>query len=292
VLQADRGLIYGDTLFAQGTAPPVITLAGAPAVPIPIRVECTLAGALGAWQGHISFDGGVTFPQTFTSSAVPLPLTGAGSGVALTIAPGNASANNVWRATCATLQDQSGNGKHATQLGSTVQPIVTPGLNGKVGIAGEARAYMRCIGFALPLPSTVRYHFAVFRLRNAAANQSVFGRGDAGLNFDVTYQAADSRLTAYNGLPVGNNRPLGPWQIIERDIRNQATDVFKVGSLIATGDAGNGATSDPQIFASAGGGLGDFELLATAHTPVQPDWAAIRAAINSPAGYGAGAIEV
>ena len=297
-LQSDRGLSYGAVMRANAgnTSGVSFALTGAtPAVPVPIWIRITAPGV-----GNVYYDGlgaapamvGVTIVDGFN-----IVLTGAGLGMAITPGVGSQVAGDTWKATCSGLADQTPNGINAVQLTPAQQPIVMKGLNGKVTIAGDGLAGFMKVLLALPVPSVTPYYvFAVFRMTDIITNCSLFGRGDASPNTHIFYCTSATSLDVYDGLDLNNFRlqsGLNTWLELEKKTSNSASDFLKLGTNTVLGSSGNNS-QDPsgiQIFASGSGAFGPFELAALTHTPVLPDWVAVRAAINSAAGYGAGNVE-
>jgi len=290
VVQTDLGLTYGGTMRASGTTPPVITLTGAlVGSPVPIRITVGVTGALGVWTFQVSYDGGGTIAQVGTSAAT-VPLVGAGLGLSINIAAGNAAGDNVWLATCSALADQSGNALDYTQATANNQPVVGVGLNGKASLIGNGVSMLMGSSFNAPTPGITPYYtWAVFREVSFTLNRSLFGHGAAGNNSNVYFTGTSTNMIAFNGASVTNaGVTVGSWLETERVASNNAADTFKVGPTTVSGNAGNLGCTGTQIFASGGGTIGNFELLALAFTPNLPDWAAVRAAINGSAGYGVG----
>jgi len=286
-VQTDLGLTYGGTMLAAGTTPPVITLTGALiTVPVPITVTDVVPGILGTWTGQVSYDGGATQAQSFTSAAT-VPLTGAGAGLTLNIAAGVAAGDNVWKATCAALADQSGNGKNYSQATATKQLVITPGLNGFPGLLSDGVDDSFVSTCNLPAPGVTPYSmFAVFRQPAWIVNTFLFGSTVAGQN---VFQAIGSptilcRVGASgqaNGGAAINN-----WVILEIVRAAAATDSSKLGTTTATGAVANTAITGLEVASQTGGtNNGTMELLALAYAPGTPNWLAVRAAVT--AKYGA-----
>ncbi len=132
-IQGDLGNTLGSTLLHSAGTGPAITITGSltgSVVGFIITVPAT-GGALGVWQGLVTYTDGTT--QAFTSAAT-VALTGKGAGVTLNIAAGTASTSDVWKLTSAGLADQSGAGVDTTQATLANQPLITAGLNGHCGV--------------------------------------------------------------------------------------------------------------------------------------------------------------
>jgi len=290
VIQSDLGLTYGGTLLASGTTPPVITLTGTlSTTPVPITVSCTVIGALGAWSGTYSFDNGAT--STPFTSAATVPLTGKGTGLTLNIAAGSALSNNVWKATCAGLADQSGNAKHNAQATASAQPVITVGLNGKPGLLFDGvNDYMaNSVGSLLSFPHQV---LIVGRRVSSLPASNVMVSGD--LFADTIYEGSAGFVTQYNGT-TGNAIAFAAFtnQRFAAVYTNSTSDSLRVGSLSTTG-INSGAAIGTNRYVGASyvpGQFGNVEIFAIIYAPVG-SYAAFDAAINSAAGYGVGAIGV
>jgi len=289
VAQSDLGLTYGGTMRATGATPPVITLTGAlSGVPVPIEVDCTAGGALGAWTGSVSYDGGSTVAQVFTSAAT-IALVGAGTGLTLNIAAGNAAVDDVWKATASALGDQSGNGSNYSQATASKQPIIGVGLNGKVSLIHSGSSLVSLLN--LPAPATTAYYTAaVFRQLSWGANLTMWGR-TSGLGETVFQTTSTPTLSSYSGTAVANGgAPIGTWVDAELKRSNNAADTHKFGTTTVTASSGNNATTGMEIGSATGTNFGNIELLLLVHTPNLPDWVAFRSAVNSAAGYGVGTV--
>lgn len=96
---------------SAGTTPPVITVAASanreggtgPVRPVNVKISCTTTGALATWKFKLSIDGGATYTadDAYTSAATvaltdPLDPAGGLLGITISIAAGNAAANNTW----------------------------------------------------------------------------------------------------------------------------------------------------------------------------------------------------
>lgn len=294
VVQTDLGLTYGGTLLAGGGATDSVTLTGSLATtPVPI-----LALGTGVGTCNIYYDGGTTAAMTGVTptAGVPVALTGAALGLSLTWTAATIANANTWTATCAGLADQSGNTKHYSQATASKQPILTVGLNGKPGLLFDGVSNSLVSLLNLPVPGTTPYSiFAVFRQPTWATNTPLFG---------PTGQSITSSIFKAGGTPLIFNRvsgtgpsnggaALNTWVDLEILRSATASDPFKLGSTTVTALAGNAALTGQEIGSvQAGAFFGTIELLALAFVPGAPNWTAIRAAINSAAGYGVGSVLV
>lgn len=79
--------------------------------------------------------------------------------------------------------------------------------------------------------------------------------------------------------------PAAQYDVLKAYLRSQLSD-----STYAPAPNLNDADLH-SFFAQLGGAsFGNFELLLLVYTPNLPDWAAVRAAVNSATGYGVGAV--
>jgi len=302
VLQTDRGLTYGGTPRATGTTPPVGTLSGSLAtVPVPIWFACTTPGPIGGGAVFAAFaDGlGVTpFMTGITPAAgVPVPLTGPCAGLSMAWAAGTAAADNIWKATCAGLADQSGNAKHAIQPAASSQPIVTAGLNGKPGLLfdGVDDCLLSTAGSlitALPYQCVI----ACRVLLPGTANQALVGTN--GLSGTI-FVAAANTVRQYNGVNGGPNAALpssAPTRF-SASWTGTTADTIRAGSASGTGQnsgsnlPGAGSAQIEIARWSAIGAIGSIEMWNVIHTP-PASLVGYDAALNSPSGYGPGAFAV
>jgi len=281
-VQTDLGLTYGGTMLASGTTPPVITLTGSlSGVAVPIRVECTVLGARGVWQGRVSFNGGSTFPQTFTSAAT-IPLTGAGTGLTLNIATGTAAVDNVWLATCSALADQSGNGANYSQATPANQPVVTVGLGGCPGLLFDGTNDDFGSTLSQPAPGTQKWSvFGVFKHITWNTNDVPFASRNTADG--LTSSGVTPQITFFNGssMPVNNGATLGSWVEFEVELQNTASDRLKLGTVTTSGIAGNAVLLNPRIGSLGGSRFSNMELLALVYVPGTPSFAAARAAVTT-----------
>jgi len=299
VAQTDLGLTYGGTLLAAvgnaGTT--VVTLTGSlSSVPVPVWAVGTNSAAIGSGANYnIYYDGiGTTVAMNVTpaSAGVAVPLTGAGTGLSLTWSAGTCAPGDLYRATCSALGDQSGNGLGYSQATASKQPIVGPGLNGRVSLIHSGSSLVSLLN--LPVPGTTPYYTAaVFRQLSWGSSLTMWGR-TSGLG-ETVFQSTGGpspNLTSYSGTGITGNTgaPLGTWVDAEIKRSNAAGDTHKFGATTVTGSSGNNATTGMEIGSATGTSFGNIELLLLVHTPNLPDWVAFRAAVNSAAGYGVGAV--
>lgn len=283
-VQSDLGLTYGGTMLAAGTTPPVITLTGAlSGVPTAITITDTLPGILGTWTGLVTYGDATT--QAFTSAAT-VALTGRGAGLTLNIAAGAALGDNTWKATCAGLADQSGNGKHFVQATVTAQPVITVGLNGFPGLLFDGvDDNLIASGFTMPVPGTTpSYTFAVFRWITWGV-KNIMGRSSgSGFIFGMT---ATPRTATNNATNIINltGAVVGTFGIVEVNRTNSASDPFKCGTVTVTGNAGNLGCTGWELGSSNGVNFSNMEFLALVHCTTLPTWTTIRT--NVTAQYGA-----
>jgi len=283
LVQFDIGLTYGGTLLASGTTPPVITLTGSIAgTPVPIRVECTLLGALGVWTGRVSFDGGSTFPQAFTSAAT-VPLTGAGSGLTLNIAAGSAAVDNVWLATCAGVADQSGNAKHYSNVTANQQPVITVGLNGKPGLLWDGANDSLTSALVLPQSSVTPFvMFCVVKSVTWGNLRPILSHAGGGYTL---YQRGVSPALQASGSGFGSSSSalaVGTFGAVDLGFTNSASDYIRAGSgAPVTGtSAGTLAATGQVIGSDVGFGFPNTELLMLGYAPLQ-SMTAWRAAVTT-----------
>jgi len=261
-----------------------------PAVPVPIWIRITAPGV-----GNVYYDGlGVTAAMTGVTivDSVNIVLTGAGAGMAITPGVGSQVAGNTWRATCSSLADQSGNGRNYVQLTPAQQPIVTAGLNGKPGLLFDGLDdYLTSdTGALLNGPYLVLVVGRVWD-RAPGANCIVGGSGYSG----TVYEPLHSQFMQYNDLSgnavafsdLTNQR----WAAV---FHNGTGDSLRIGSLpISTGVSAGPSNGSTRFIGATGTGgqAGKIEIFATIYCPIQP-YSAFDTALNTPPGYGPGAIAV
>lgn len=265
-VQTDLGLTYGSILLATGTTPPVITLSGSLiTVPVPITVNCTLLGARGTWTGTYSFDGGLT-TTPFTSSAT-IPLTGAGSGLTLNIATGTAAVDNVWRATCSGLADQTTNGFNYSQAAASLQPIITVGLNGRPGLLFDGVDDFFQSSFTSQ--STMMAYLIVRQVGYGSFKYIV--DGSSGNTMSIFQSNLGSGIIGCASATVltGGQLTIGSFGRIAVSF-NGASSSIKVGNTALTnGTSGVNASGTTRYLGkTAGGAPSNIELLALIYAPL------------------------
>ena len=295
VVQTDLGLSYGAVMRADAgnTSSVAFALTGAtPAVPVPIWIRITAPGV-----GNVYYDGlGVTPAMVGVTivDSVNIVLTGAGAGMAITPGVGSQVVGNTWRATCSGLADQSGNGFNTIQLTPAQQPIVTVGLNGKPGLLfdGVDDVFVSNIA-TLAQPYQI---VLVGRLLDPSiGNKALCGGGPGGFNSGLLYTNSGSLIFSYSG-GFGPSLPFTSSANTRFACTYTGTtaDTLLVGSASATG-ANGGATTGPNVALGANVPLsqyGNCEIFAAIYTPPVPSLAAFDTALNTPAGYGPGAIAI
>ena len=297
--QTDFGLTYGSVMkpTAGNSSATIVQISGAIAgVPVPVWVKAT--NSLGVGTGgtfDVYFDGlGVTpaIVGLLPVGGATIALTGAGAGLGLTWTANTSVANDTWKATCAALADQSGNGFHYSQPVSGRQPIVTAGLNGKPGLlfdGGDDYLQATIVGLALPYqPIIVARH-----LNPTTPSAPLIGtaNGSAGVLYTG---GAGSVILAYAG-SFGSSVPFtstAPTRF-SYTFTNSAADTVRAG---AASNSGTSAFSNVDANVAIGGNLGfaqfgNIEVFAVIYTP-PTSLAAFDAALNTPQGYGPGAIAV
>ena len=307
VWQSDRGLSYGSLLRpnAGNAAATTIAVSGAiVGVPVPIWVVATNSLAVGAGATFdVYYDGlGVTpaMAGLTPTGGATIALTGAGAGLGLTWTAANSVAGNAWKATCAGLLDQSANGKNATQAASTRQPFIDAGPNGKPSISFVTSLVTY---FATPIvqpaPATTPFTmYIVIATGASGGQQNYMGVNGSSTIYDPA--GAGAIVQQYCG-SVANSSPLTPGLLsrVLADFSASVTDRTKAGaSALATGASAGNMTNGTTLEIGAGGAGGTLpatmKLLMAAVGPRLTDaqYQAIDAALNSPGGYGPGAIAV
>ncbi len=292
-MQTDLGLSYGAVMRATAgnTSTATMALTGAtPAVPVPIWIKLTGAGA----TGNVYYDGlGVTPAMTgvAVSSGVQIVLTGAGLGMGITPGAGSRVPGDIWKATCSGLADQTVNGKDYIQLTPASQPILTTGLNGKPGLMfdGVDDQFQSTLT-TNPLLSPLTLYF-IARLIPQSPGVDIW-LSNAGVTAAAVYYQALGATSLYYQSGITNTGDVTPTSRFGGQIKGDSlgNDTYQVGPVIVTGNAGNGGGANMSI----GGGSsrpGKMEFFALVYAPLQP-YAAADALLNTPSGYGAGAIAI
>jgi hypothetical protein len=298
VVQTDKGLTYGGTTLATGTTPPVGTLAGTiTGAGVPIWFKCTTGGAIGSGAVFSAYaDGAGTTPfmtGIAPSAGTPVALTGVGAGLTHAWAAGTAATDNVWKATCSALADQSGNGYHFTQAAPGRQPIISIGLNGKVSLLFDGVDDVFTSTCSLPAPGTTPlYGLAVYRVPVWGANHQLLtstAGGGPGIYMPPTASPAmQPYCGAFTG-PATATLPINTWGVVEVYMSNSSADSIRAGTgsdVTGVGTSGNAASGSTQI-AENGTGL---EFLGLVWSPTQPSLSvrnANRTLLGSSLGYGA-----
>lgn len=292
VVQSDRGLTYGGTpaATAGNTSTTVVTLTGALAtVPVPIRIECIVGGVIGDLSSEfsVSLDGGFSTSQIISlpTAGVPVALTGAASGLSVTFSAGTCSLTDSWNATCSGLADQSGNGFHYAQASAALQPIITPGLNGKPGLQfNNTRNTFLSSPCVLPAPGTTPWLIcSVFTMTAISNFGRIFTDGTlmgliANNTLASVLQYGPSGLGA--AAPITLNSPVA----MDTKFSNSAADYLTVGASapLVTGPAGNAASALRMIGGNAG--YANVDVYALIYVPLSVFNAAWRAVV--PGFYG------
>jgi hypothetical protein len=104
--ETHSGIVLGGTLLASGAAPPVVTMTGALAQSLPLRVEIQTTGARGTATFRWSINSGTTWAESNVVTAATYLMPG--TGIALNFPAGTYTNNNVFEATIASWADQAG----------------------------------------------------------------------------------------------------------------------------------------------------------------------------------------
>jgi len=292
VVQSDLGVNYGAVMRPNETNTSGVAFAltgAAPDVPVPIWIKITAPGL-----ANIYYDGlGVTPVRTgapvFDSASIL--LTGAAAGLAITPGVGSQVPGDIWKATCARLNDQSGNNNNFRDPGFGYQPLtIANGPNGVVCLSANSGPVVQqalgAVAMNLPAPSATPYYsFAAFRLdTNDGGGGSIIG------NIDLGPPHNDVRVIGTTGIATLNptqvdlpaSITLGQWYFMELKRSNNAADYFRVGALQTAGNAGNGATVTPTFGRDPGHSVGvASSFLLHGFTPNEPNWTAVRAAVTA-----------
>lgn len=303
VWQTDSGFTYGGTpLVTSGnTSTTVLTLTGSLAtVPVPILAKATNTLAIGAGATfNIYYDDGTTPAMTGITPAVntPVALTGAGAGLFLAWAAGTSVTNNSWKATCAALADQTANGNAHAQATASLQPVVTVGLNGKPGLLFDGvDDLLDAATLNLPAPSVTPWSaFLVFRLASftAFANPRILSGISSSVDILFGNGSAGGSNIFASGFGPTSPKPSSNaiYYALDFSFTNSTADYLRVGNSAAVTGVSSGSSAPTGRRIGGGGAtFSNMELLMIAYAPPQSA-TAWRAAVNSAAGYGVGAIE-
>jgi hypothetical protein len=168
-LRADMGITLGGALRATGTAPPAVTITGAPTSQVGLHIEIdSVAGgtALGQATYKWSINNGSSYVATGVTTAAGPTALGT-TGISVSFAAGPYNMDNKWDATVSAWADQSGNGNHATQATAANQPLFS------VAAFGGYSALDYGVGatFGLATPSvTLGTHSFAAAIRGDASN--------------------------------------------------------------------------------------------------------------------------
>lgn len=298
-VQTDLGLTYGTTPLASGTAPPVVTLSGSLLKDgaVPLWFKCTTLGVIGAgavFEAYVDGLGVTPIMSGITPTAgAPIAITGSAvlSGISVAWAAGTAALDNVWKARCAGLQDQSGNGLHYTQATVGLQPVIGIGLNGKASLVfGNASTMFLTSSLNLATPVT---QFMALRRNNWTNNQRISSAHSAD-NLAVLFDFSSTpTLSMFSGSVANSNTNLvvGSYAALEASWTNSTSDFLRCGSAAAVTGANAGVVSGTgrRIGASPSSTSMGADFLMTAYYAPQST-VALRAALNTVAGYGVGSI--
>lgn len=301
VIQSDLGLTYGSTPLANSTntSTTVLSLTGSlSTAPVPIWFKATNSAAVGAGaQFNVYYDGTGTTPAmtgVTPSVGVAVPLTGAATGLSNTWAAGNGVANDIWKATSAANADQSGNGVHATQGTLGAQPVIGIGVNGRVSLIFDGIDDFMTSTFGA-LPTDVQVD-VVMKCDFTGTNTRVLIGGNSNSCLIGNLIASDHAAMYMGG---------GGVSATGDDNVSRALIVVSETSAGGTAIQWGGQANNTAIAPVAAPGLTRFigrqnaafprnagaEVFLVAYTPIGGT-STLRAAINSPAGYGAGNILV
>lgn len=287
-VQTDLGLTYGGILLASGSAPPAVGLSGATsAVAKPIKITTT-AGAVGVASYTLYLDGGTTPAQTGTTAA-SVAITNL-PGLSVTFPTGPYVGDEIYLATCSALADQSGNAKDYSQATASLQPVITPGVNGFLGLLFDGVDDFLNSSLVLPAPGvTPGCFFAVGRQVSWAANKFVLANSAAGVNGGYQFRSngvtPQLQILSSAGGTLSGTLAVGTFGAITGQFGNAASDYIRAGSgAAATGSAGSAASTGMNI-----GGrstqFSNFEFLALVFAPGAVPETAVRASVT--AKYGA-----
>jgi len=297
VIQSDRGLQYAGPLTpaAGNTSTATFTLVGGLPVgapPVAIMVRLTGTGT----TADLFYDGGTTpvLSGVAVVAGTPINLPGAGSGLFVSPNAGTQVAGDSWRAACASLADQTANGRNVSAAPGSTRPIISPGLNGKVGILFDGvDDELVSASYPRATPSSV---IVIGRWVNPVLAQQIMVSARATSN-GLIYTNTGSRVDTFNGAFGPSILPFTStaFQRIYATFTASAADVLRVGALSAGPgpSTGNGVPDGLSIGHDFGvSQFGNVEVLCVIVLPGTTSLVALDAALNSAAGYGVGAIAV
>ena len=267
--QTDFGLTIGSTLKLTGTSP-AMTVTGAAATSVAIRVEIQTTGAIGASTLRYSADGGATFIQSGVVTAATIACTGALAGVTLNLPAGTYTAGDFYRGTVSAWLDQIAS-QSLLQATAASQPVTQIGLNGHVSLLGDGVATkMTDTSVDLPAPGTTpTLYWYVLRQITWTAGRVWMGAGNAATSMAVFQTVASPQVVQFDGSSQNANSgaALNSWVRGETLWNNNVTvnDYNKLAATkVATGNSGN---TDPAVnfnlFADApASGFSNIEVMA------------------------------
>lgn len=266
-VQTDLGLTYGGAMLTTGTTVVATTLTGSLATnPVPITVKVAAGSVVGITASfNIYYDGGTTpaMAGVVPAAATPFPLTGAGTGLSITLAAGAVTPDFVAVATCAGLADQAPTPHNFSQATLANQPIITAGLNGFCGLVGDGVNTEMSSTFVTPTPgATPTYLYVVGRMRaKPGANACIYGAA-GGIGTGIFCASGTLNIVEFAGTALANPTlaVLNSWYGMSAAFTNSASDFMKLGSAAAVFGAGAG---------NAGGTMMLFKALASFPAPVE-----------------------
>ncbi len=258
-VQSDLGLTYGGTPLptAGNTSTTALTLTGSLAgVPVPIWWKATNTLAIGAGAMFtIYYDGaGVTPAMTGVTptAGVPVPLTGAATGLSIAWSAGTSVNNDTWKATCAALADQGPGAKHYAQAGPTLQPVVALALNGFPGLLFDGvDDVLSCTTLTLPAPATTpTYVLCVWNIVAALTNNQVFGDNANQACVSIIKDAGNAMRNQNGAVGALAAFTPGTWYRSYSEFANSLADVIKIGSTQNSGALSGNITAAGRALGS------------------------------------------
>jgi hypothetical protein len=227
----------------------------------------------------------------------PIVLTGAGLGLTITPVVGSRVVPDSWKATCAARADQTPNGKNAIQAAAALQPVITAGINGKVGYLFDGvndflRSTVHTLLTAFPFQTIITARFT-----STAGGQALIGTD--GFCGPTIYTSALNTLQGYNGtagLSINPFTSVAPTRF-SLLATNSLSDTLLAGAQSRTGvNSGSALPSATSTHVDLGrvevlGLFGAVEIFDCIITP-PTSLAAFDAALNSAAMYGPGGFAV